>query len=239
MGKHFRIGVLGGMGPEAGVLMQLLIIRETPAERDQDHIEVIAYTNPHVPDRTESLASDGGESYLTEVKDSLGLLERAGVDVLVMACNTAHARLAEIRESVKTPMLDMVGFARKEMEATKGVVGILATDGTLRSGLFRIPEHPEKTMEPRGEEQREIMALIHDIKKGVKGGSIVERLVRVCVGLRGAGSAKLVLGCTELSIYHDELRERLGDVLIDPMRLAARALVRMAKQKTPSRGCGR
>ncbi len=230
MGRNFRIGVLGGMGPEAGVLMQLLIIRETPAEKDQDHIEVVAYTNPHVPDRTESLEADGGESYLKAVKESLGLLESAGVDVLVMACNTAHARLAEIQESVKSPVLDMVGLARKEIGGTDGVVGILATDGTLASELFRIPGHPEKTMEPGGEAQREVMAVIHDIKRGVRDETIVGRLEGVCSGLLAAGCAKLVLGCTELSIYADEFREHFGDIFIDPMRLAAQALVRMAKQ---------
>ena len=52
MKKHFRIGILGGMGPEAGILLQSLILRETPAEKDQDHIEAVTYTNPHVPDRT-------------------------------------------------------------------------------------------------------------------------------------------------------------------------------------------
>lgn len=229
MREHFRIGVLGGMGPEAGVLLQSLIIRATSAERDQDHLEVIAYTNPHVPDRTESLARDGGDSYLRAVIESLRLLDRAGVDILVMACNTAHARLPEIRASVETPLLDIVDLAKREIAATDGNVGILATHGTVRSGLFALPDQPDKTQVPSGALQAEVMAVIHDIKGGVKGEALITRLVRVISHMRETGCERFVLGCTELSILHDDLTECEGEIFIDPLRLAARELVRMAR----------
>ena len=57
----FRIGIVGGMGPMAGVYLQELIIEATPASRDQDHLEVVCFTNPHVPERMRSLAEDGGQ----------------------------------------------------------------------------------------------------------------------------------------------------------------------------------
>ena len=142
MNKPYRIGILGGMGPEAGILLQTLIIQETPAKKDQDHLEVFVYTNPHVPDRTQSLKEDGGDSYLKAVIDSLKLLEKGNVDILAIACNTAHARLPEIQKSIQTPILNMVELARQEILATQGSVGILATDGTVSSGLFSIPSEP-------------------------------------------------------------------------------------------------
>ncbi len=228
--KHFRIGILGGMGPEAGVLLQRLIIEATPAETDQDHIEVVTYTNPHVPDRTRSLREDGGESYLAAVIESLQLLEKTGVDILVMACNTAHARMAEIQKSVLAPMFNIVEPARREIQAANGRVGILATDGTLNSGLFSIPGHPEKCLAPPKEIQAEVMAAIHSIKKGVRDGSAAARLEKVVLAMRQLGCEKFVLGCTEISIYYEYLRERQGDVFIDPLRLAAAALVQMAKK---------
>jgi len=229
MVKKFRIGILGGMGPEAGVLLQELILRHTPAEKDQDHLEVVTYTNPHVPDRTQSLAEDGGDSYLKAVIESLRLLEKADVDILVMACNTAHARIEEIQSSIKTPMVNIVELARKEILATGGLVGILATDGTVNSGLFTIPGELEKTRTPEKELQREVMTAIREIKKGVKDGTVLDRLGRVVAGMQRAGCEGLVLGCTELSLYHDELCERFGGIFIDPMRLAAKKLVEMAK----------
>jgi aspartate racemase len=224
---HFRIGILGGMGPEAGVLLQQLIVEATPAATDQEHLEVITYTNPHVPDRTISLQQDGGASYLEAVVESLRLLESVGVDVLAIACNTAHARFAEIQAAVNTPVLNMLELAKQEIMAVDGPVGILATDGTVRSRLFSITGHPEKTVTPSDEFQRDVMSVIRDIKAGVKDTSIVDRLVRASTTLQQSGCVKITLGCTELSLLHDPLRNGLGDIFIDPLRLAARALVKM------------
>ena len=229
MKTHFRIGIMGGMGPEAGILLQSLIINETPAEKDQDHLEVFTYTNPHVPDRTQSLKEDGGESYLNAVTESLNLLESVGVDILVIACNTAHARISEIQESVKTPILNIVELAKSEIIKTNGVVGILATDGTLKSCLFTISENPKKTITPNEKLQIEVMNVIHDIKKGLKDGSVEKRLQKVINSMMESGCKKFVLGCTELSIYNKELSNLFGDIFIDPMVLAAKKLVKMGK----------
>jgi aspartate racemase len=216
------------MGPEAGVLLQQLIIGKTPAQKDQDHIAVIAYTNPNIPDRTQSLLEDGGDSYLAAVVESLRLLEKAGVDVLVMACNTAHARLPEIRHAVKTPFVNIVELAKAEILSAPGPVGILATDGTIHSGLFSIAGRPDKTVAPDEASQREVMAVIHEIKGGGRDGALINRLEKVIVGMRQSGCGRMLLGCTELSICHDELRARMGDLFIDSLRLAAEKLVELA-----------
>lgn len=226
----FRIGILGGMGPEAGILLQQVILRETPADKDQDHLAVVTFTNPHVPDRTESLVADGGASYLRAVIESLHVLEGAGADVLVMACNTAHARLGEIRCAVSTPVLDMVGLARAEIAAAGGCVGILATDGTLNSGLFRVDDGFVETRNPPEETQRTVMSVIRGTKAGLPADRMVETLREVVSGMLAAGCGRLVLGCTELSIHHDALRALHGDVFIDPLRLAARRLVAMSRE---------
>ena len=89
----YRIGIVGGMGPMAGVYLQQLIIEATPAERDQDHFEVVCFTNPHVPERMRSLAEDGGRRYAEAVRASARLLVHAGATHIVIPCNTAHARL--------------------------------------------------------------------------------------------------------------------------------------------------
>lgn len=227
--EHFHIGILGGMGPEAGVLLQQLIIKATPVVKDQDHIAVITYTNPHVPDRTESLARDGGDSYVGVVIESLHVLEQAGVDVLVMACNTAHARVADIRRNIGTPLVDIVELARAKIASASGIVGILATDGTIGTGLFTKDLGPDKVILPDNDTQREVMEIIRDIKKAGQTPAGLERLTMVVCRLQQEGCAAFLLGCTELSICHDALRERLGNVFIDPMRLAASRLVELTR----------
>ncbi|MCX7919948.1 MAG: amino acid racemase [bacterium] len=228
--KHFRIGILGGMGPESGVLLQQLIIEHTPAQIDQDHIEVITYTNPHIPDRTASLTIDDGESYLKAIAESLLLLEKTGIDILVISCITAHARFEEIQNSLNTPLLNIVELAKQHIIVSDGKVGILATDGTINSQLFMLPDQPEKTVIPEPKFQRIVMEVIYDIKKGIKDRSIIDRLEKIVIHLRQAGCVKILLGCTELSIVHTELRNRLGHIFIDPLRLAAQALVQLARK---------
>lgn len=136
----FRIGVVGGMGPMAGVYFQQLIIESTPAARDQDHLEVVCFTNPHVPERMRSLAEDGGRRYAAAVRASAQLLTRAGVTHIVIPCNTAHARLAEIQEGVEAPILDMIGIGLEALAAEHGIgrrVGLLATVGTINERVYQ------------------------------------------------------------------------------------------------------
>lgn len=87
MGKV--IGILGGMGPEATAELFLRIIKATPAQRDQDHLRVIVDNNPKIPDRTAAILGEG-QSPLPEMVRTARNLERAGVDFIVMPCNTAH-----------------------------------------------------------------------------------------------------------------------------------------------------
>jgi aspartate racemase len=131
---------------------------------------------------------------------------------------------------MKTPALNMLEPAKQETMVVDGPVGILATDGTVRSGLFSITGHPEMTVTPAEKIQRDVMSVIRDIKAGVKDTSIVDRLVRASTTLQQSGCVKPTLGCTELSLLHNPLRNGLGDIFIDHLRLAARELVARAKR---------
>ncbi|PKO15049.1 aspartate racemase [candidate division BRC1 bacterium HGW-BRC1-1] len=223
--KKFRLGILGGMGPEAGVLLQQLIIRQTPARCDQDHIAVVTFTNPHIPDRTRSLAEDGGASYLQAVIESLHLLERCDVDLILMACNTAHARLPEIQEAVHTPILNMVGLAKERIAAENGNVAILATDGTVEKGLFNLADDPAKILVPTSSHQKVVMEVIRAVKAGTPLEELITPLKSVIEALSDQGASAFLLGCTELSVLHDLLIDRCSVTFIDPLRLAALRVV--------------
>ena len=53
------IGILGGMGPEATADLFLEIIRLTPARKDRDHVPVLIFSNPRIPDRTRAILGAG------------------------------------------------------------------------------------------------------------------------------------------------------------------------------------
>lgn len=222
------------MGPMAGVLLQRLIIDFTPAIKDQDHFQVVCFTNPRIPDRTASLSKDGGESYLRAVRETVKILEGCGADVVAIPCNTAHARLSEIMREVSVPVANMVEAALADSaaffpEAKK--LGLLATDGTLRERIYQTS--PRATgfewLLPTPDEQKEVMEVIYTIKAGKHDGMTL-RIAKLCDALIGRGADRIVLGCTELSLLYEDLAAK-GLPVLDPLRSLAKKLIRLAREE--------
>lgn len=224
----FRLGIVGGMGPMAGVYFQQLIIQATPARRDQDHLEVVCFTNPHVPERMRSLAEDGGRRYAAAVRESALLLARAGATHIVIPCNTAHARLAEIRQNVPVPVLDMIAIAVAELVARHGRgrrVGLLATVGTIRERVFERAGGTDvaEWILPAPVEQERVAEAILAVKLG-RVEDAGPAVLGVARHLSGRGAEVIVVGCTELSMCYEGL-EGAGAALLDPLRVMARHVV--------------
>ncbi len=131
------VGVIGGMGPFATADFLHKLISATPAERDQDHMRILIDCNPRVPDRTEFLAGRGPDPRPALRAMARGLV-RAGADLLVMPCNTAHAFRDELQAAVDIPVVDWPGVAADAV-ATTGArsVGILASAGTLLAEVYQ------------------------------------------------------------------------------------------------------
>jgi aspartate racemase len=224
----FRIGIVGGMGPMAGVYLQQLIIEATPAGRDQDHFQAVCYTNPHVPERMRSLAEDGGRRYADAVRASAILLAGTGVTHLVIPCNTAHARLAEIQRGVEVPFVNMVELGVGELVSLHGTgarVGLLATTGTIGERVYQ-NARPDAGLEwllPDGADQRRVSDAILAVKVN-EGARAADDLLGVARRLIDRGAGVIMVGCTELSMCLDALRPA-GAPLVDPLRVVARRLV--------------
>jgi aspartate racemase len=109
-----KIGILGGMGPEATADLFFRIIRATPVENDQDHVKVIIYSNPQIPDRTEAILYSGSNP-VPEITATAKILEASEADFLIMPCNTAHYFILDIRKAVGIPILDMIELTVKRI----------------------------------------------------------------------------------------------------------------------------
>ena len=119
------VGILGGMGPEATAEFYRYIVSLTPAGRDQDHIKVLMYSNPKIPDRSRAI-TEGGESPLPYLVESAHVLERAGAGILAIPCNTAHYYLPELQARVDVPVLNMI---TETLSAFKGLMPAASTVG--------------------------------------------------------------------------------------------------------------
>jgi aspartate racemase len=235
----FRIGIVGGMGPLAGVYLQQLIIEATPARRDQDHFQVVCFTNPHVPERMQSLADDGGSRYADAVRASARLLVDAGVSHIVIPCNTAHARLTEIRRGVDVPIVNMVELALQALVGQYGRgrrVGLLATTGTLEQRVYQdgLPDVALDWILPQEADQRRVSEAILAVKAN-EGSRAAGDLCDVSRALVGRGASVILVGCTELSMGLDALRPA-GVPLVDPLRILAAHLVEIGLRRRRESG---
>lgn len=123
------IGVLGGMGPAAGVDFCARVVAAHDAPRDQDHPPCILYSATQVPDRTAFLSGEGPDPAPALVA-AARTLEAAGADFIAIPCNSAHAFLDAIRAAVEVPILDMIALAA----AAAAEIGGPAGAGSGRSG---------------------------------------------------------------------------------------------------------
>ncbi|MDX8000162.1 aspartate/glutamate racemase family protein [Xenorhabdus sp. Reich] len=195
------IGVLGGMGPAATVDIMAKIINNTPANCDQEHIPVIAVSFPDIPDRTASILS-GGESPLNKMLVTLRILEEAGAGCIIMPCNTAHYWYDELKASTKTHFINMIeATCTKIVSEEINNVAILATTGTIKSGLYqeRLKKEKVNFIIPDDIQQEVIMESIFTYKGGDEKRAY--RLMEtVITQLKNIGVERFIMGCTEIPI---------------------------------------
>ena len=101
------VGVIGGLGPLATLDFFERVLRRTRTYKEEDHLRLIIDNNTKVPDRN-AFGRGEGPSPAPALAASAKGLETAGADFIVMACNTAHAWEAEIRNAITVPFVSMI-----------------------------------------------------------------------------------------------------------------------------------
>lgn len=219
------LGIIGGLGPMASAYLLQLIIEMTDAKTDQEHLDVILFDRPQVPDRTAHILDPAKPSPLPSMRDTAQTLERLGAGVICAPCVTSHCFYPELAASVSVPFLHVVEEAGRELLAAgKKRAGILATTGTVKMGLF------QKALESAGVEwaipgeagQRLVMSLIYeDIKAGRPAN--MGKFQRASEELFDQGCDCLILGCTELSLVKRDIP--LGHGYLDALEVLAKRCV--------------
>ena len=224
------IGILGGMGPEATAYFFNLVVKDTAAARDQDHIPIIIYNLPQIPERTAALLGKG-PSPVPLLREGARRLARAGADFIVIPCITAHAFLPEIEAVSRVPILSLLdealSFARKKIPGLKRA-GILASTGTVRSDLFHktFAAAGIEIITPTDREQAKVMEAVFG-QRGIKSGFTKGRprtlILDVSRRLIRRGAQAIIAGCTEIPLVLRD--EDIPAPFIEPMRIAARAAI--------------
>jgi aspartate racemase len=227
------IGILGGMGPEATLDLYRHIIELTPASRDQDHIKVLMYSNPKIPDRTEAIVA-GGVSPLPYLIEAAHLLEKAGAGIIAMPCNSAHHYFKEIQLGTGIPILNMIEETRlvlSERLPEIQTVGLLAIAGTLKSGVYQraLGRSGLRVLCLDSGEEERVQTAIVQVK--AEGGNpwtkkVFESAARRLVDM---GAKAVILGCTEIPLYFDP--DCISRPCLNTTRILAQASVDWALGK--------
>ena len=240
------IGVLGGLGPYAGLDLVRWVFDETDAHRDQDHLPVTLVSYPgRIPDRSTWIADHAAPSPLPAMLEVLRRLDDAGCCVAGVPCNTAHApalfgRLraglaAEGRQMQLIHMVDAIVAMLAEVAPEARTVGVLATNSSIQNRLHEngLERAGLDDVAPAPEVQKLVHASIFDETWGLKAKSnpphpkAREVLLDAIAHLKSRGAEAVILGCTELPLAVPE-DEAHGVPLLNSTRALARALIRTA-----------
>ena len=218
-----RVGILGGMGPEATVELMARVIRAVPAEDDRDHVPLIVDQNPQVPSRIEALIEGAGKDPGPVLGEMAARLAQAGAEALAMPCNTAHHFAPQVK-AAGVPFLDMVTLAaRKAHQQVKEneVVGVLCSPAVRSTGLY------DRALGDLGAtvayaDDGLMLAAIRAVKRAeLKVGELA--LAEASSLLATSGCRVQILACSEFSLIAGGVDPRASGV--DALDVLAREIV--------------
>lgn len=198
------VGIIGGIGVQAGLDFCQKLFDRTKQPIEQDNLSFILFNNPQIPDRTTCILNNETDKLVKSLVETCKSLEKAGCTTIVITCNTAHAVIDKVQEQIDTPIINMIEAVKDYINAIK--VGLVATTGTIKSGIYQskfdiiLPSN-----------QDEIMKDIYNIKKG----EYTSKGLYDAIGELACKCDAIILGCTEIPIVIKE-REYYEVPLVDP-----------------------
>ena len=198
---------------------------ETTMFCDQEHLDTIILGHASMPDRTAAILSkdpqriqETAQKLLSDAKT----LETLGADCIAVTCNTAHYFVDQIADQISIPFIHMIRETAKAAAAAcpGEKVGILATDGTIRTELYQKALAAENVI-PCVLDAEGQSLVMHEIYDCVKPGKPVDEAAWQIIDekLHAMGCKCALLACTELSVIKAD--KQLNDFYMDPMEVMA------------------
>jgi aspartate racemase len=194
------IGILGGMGPAATIDFMSKLLALTPASCDQDHLPIILASLPQIPDRSAAILGIG-EDPLPILEFGVKLLNRVGVDLIVIPCATSHHWHQELSAISQAPIMHIAN-AILDKVPSNGRLLILATRGTLASGFFQrtLSNHEIDFEIPCPESDQSSIDECIRLTKAGQYELASRYLDPVLKNATARGITSVIMGCTEIPI---------------------------------------
>lgn len=216
------IGILGGMGPMATVILYKHFINSLNVKKDQDHPKLIIYSNPKIPDRTGYTLGNGEDPYPLLQKTAADL-ENFGADVITIPCNTAHYFYDRLQSDISIKIINMIEetFHYCSGSFPDKTGGLLSTTGTLKTGIYDKYFGESLVKVECNAQENLVMNGIYG-SRGIKSGNYNDSkklLIKAANILIEKGADYIIAGCTEIPIVLKS--EDIIVPLIDPMKILA------------------
>jgi len=219
-----KLGIVGGLGPAASAYFYSMITDLTDAGCDQEHLELIIYSRPRIPNRTAYILGESAESPVPMIIDAANALAGLGAELIAIPCVTAHCFYDEIARAVNAPVINIMAETVAYLESFNiKQVGLMATDGLIAGGVFPALLAAEgiDVLLPTADDQARIMQTIDDYKAG---------LTQAAAPLSTfPGADAILLACTELSLLKRDMR--LDGLYIDMLEILARRAIELSGGK--------
>ena len=246
------IGILGGMGTQAGLDFCNKLAVLNRGKIDQEYPLFLLYNKSNIPGRPESIGvqtrnlsnrisnKKSEKKYLLVLKSLLNgckILKKSKCKFIVIPCNTAHYWFDDLKKKIDLPIINMpkeVFKHTKKKCRKKSTIGLLATEGTLKTGVYnKFFDKKYNLVYPNPILQK---SSVNKAIKLVKMGNVksANKIIKPAIDyLIKKKCAKIILGCTELPIaifaFKSFKKIKTSKIFLDPNLILASAA--MSKYK--------
>ncbi len=238
------IGVVGGVGPYAGLDLNKKIFDNTTASTDQEHLEVYLLSRSNkINDRTDYLENQKIQNPALEIYKTIEKLNSIGASIIGIPCNTAHSPLIfdEVKRLIGQNQLNLIlvnmieetiKFIKDKFKKIKKI-GLLATNGTYKSLVYDQAFKKDgvyKLLIPDKIDRELVHSSIYNKDYGIKSFSnpiknqVLENFSYIIKKLEKNGSEAIIMGCTEIPLALKQSNFKIP--LIDPTNILARSLIK-------------
>jgi aspartate racemase len=229
------IGILGGMGTQAGLDFCNKLAKLSRGKIDQDYPLFVLNNKSNIPGRPENI-----KKYKKVLKSLIAgclLLKKSNCKFIVIPCNTAHYWYDDLQKKIKAPIINMpkeVYLHAKKKCKENSKIGILATEGTLKTGVYN--NFFDKKYSLIAPIKKMQISSVNKAIRYVKMGKIkdAEKAIKPAINyLIKMKCKKIILGCTELPIaifaFKSFKKIKLSKTFLDPNLILANSAMKKYK----------
>ena len=221
------LGVIAGMGPFAATYFLKRVLQLTPVEKEWDHFRMIADYNVFIPSRTRALLY-GESSPAPRMIDTINGLEKAGVDLVAVPCNSGHGWYDEVSSRIGIPWLNLIEVTA-DVVKQRDVERALVISAYVPVALKLYDKYLDNIVYLKESERQIVYHLIEQLKLNKSRTVIKKRLYDVVSPYEDIVDA-IVIACTEPSMLFDIGEKKWGSFeLIDSTNEYAKRCVEICK----------